>query len=100
MLESTFQSADTRPKPFPWGAVALVAALAFALGAACTWWWLDAGTTPRLGVLAVALGAALVGAAWALRDQVRRWAQHYGSAVEYVARRKREHEAGIRFETP
>lgn len=100
MLEEAFQTADTRPRPAPWGAIALVAMLAFATGAAMALWWADGDRTPRLGALAVALAVALVGATWSLRTQLRRWQRDFGAAVEYVARRKREHEAGIRFEAP
>ena len=103
MLEEEFQTAETRPQPFPWPTVALLAALAFALGASLvTAVLLDRGTAWRQLVTAMLLALALLmGWVWTeLRRRVREWQRAYGVAVEYVARRKREREGGLRFEAP
>ena len=102
MLEDEFQTAETKPQPFPWPAVVLLAVLAFATGLGLmTAALLDGGASwRRVAPVPLAL-AVSTGWAWAdLRRRVRLWQRAYGLAVEYVARRKREHEGGLRFEAP
>ena len=101
MLEAEFQTADTRLAPFPWGAVLLVAVLTFALGGLLTA-LATSGLARGAGVpgAAAAVAAGIAAAGWWLRARVERWRADYGAAVEYVARRKREQEAGLRFLAP
>ena len=102
MLEEPYQTAETRRPPFPWRAVVVVTLVAFALGAATAIGIVYQNGTAwrRFASLAAALGVCLFYSWTNVRSQVRSWEDEYGKAVEYVARRKREHEGGLRFEAP
>ena len=102
MLEEELQTTDTRPTPFPWRAVVIVAVPSFGLGAVIASAVLASGALERRHIPPVAASLAVVlGFAWlTLRRSVREWEHHFGTSVEYLARRKREQEAGLRFQEP
>ena len=102
MLEEPYQTVETRRRPFPWRTVAAVAFVAFALGAVTTMAIVYQGGAAWRKFASLAAGLALyLFYSWrSLRSQMRSWEYEYGKAVEYVARRKREQEGGLRFEAP
>ena len=102
MLEKDFQTSETRPMPFPWGRVGVLASLSFALGAIAASALFAPPAIPARHILPVAasLAVTVFFAFRSLRRSVGRWQYQFGTSVEYVARRKREHEAGLRFQGP
>ena len=102
MLETEFQTSETRPMPFPWCPVTVLASLSFALGAITASAVLAPPAIPTRHLLPVmaSIAVAVVFAWLTLRRSVREWQSRFGTSVEYVARRKREHEAGVRFQGP
>lgn len=102
MLEERFQTAETRPGDFPWRSAVHLAIGAAAVGAGLA---LAAVFRDQLGIwrgfFIIAIGAMLARLQWqGFREDVRAWQLHYGNSVEYVARRVREEEDGLRFKAP
>ena len=102
MLEEDFQTADTQPGEFPWSAPISLAAVALVFGVTATMAvvFSEVIGTLRSIVLVVTLAVFLGERSRNLRRAVRAWQLHYGKAVEYVARRVRESEDGLRFKAP
>jgi hypothetical protein len=102
MLEAAYQTADTQPRPFPWRGVVSVVVIAALLGATLAAAATYAGGTAwrRLAPAAAGLAVTWWWAWRSLHRTVADWQRHFGKSVEYVARRKREDEAGLRFEAP
>jgi hypothetical protein len=102
MLEEEFQTAETKPGNFPWIAPISLAIAAFVVGVASAVVLLHSHTIGTLqSVGFVLLSAILLSERCTnLRRAVRAWQLHYGKSVEYVARRVRESEDGLRFKAP
>jgi len=102
MLEAQCQTAETQPTEFPWSAVISLAVVAFVVGIGVTMIVVFSDVISRLrsvGLIAI-LAILLRERSMNLRQAVRAWQLHYGKSVEYVARRVRESEDGLRFRGP
>ena len=102
VLEPGFQTADMQRRHFPWRSVATFGVMTFLAGLAIGLALLARDTLGTFRLLSVVVVATLV-VSWSwrfLRGAVIEWQEEFARDVEYVARRVREHEAHLRFQSP